>query len=458
MKTKRKIGIMLLFSSLLVLLPMDIASAFEEKTLVVTAYYSPKPNQVRYITGSYEGDKRLNGNGTNGADGTEVYRGMLAAPRTYEFGTKVYIPGLGIGTVHDRGGAIKAYENHDRIDVWMGEGDEGLQRALEWGSRTVEGKVYEPGTELADSIFFAEVVVPELVKEEIVEHMFAVNLDIGDEGEEVLEIQKALVELGYLSEDDLTGVYDEMTVAAVYLLQEKYEVVSSEDDYGAGYFGKKTRSTLESAVIALRSDEEVEEEEEVLHASAGEVEEEEKDESENELFASDLKVGDSGGEVKKLQEFLKNEGYFEGEAGGYYGSLTRDAVAEYQADKGIDDSNGYFGELTRCYINDSMKEDKLGIQVLAGLAGEYVPINVLTARINGRSLSLGASGEAVSTLQEILVRLEYLDEKPTGYFGENTEEALIAFQIEHDVIEDEDSYGAGVFGPMTSQTINQIAL
>lgn len=37
----------------------------EERTFVVTAYYSPLPNQEKYLRGSYEADIRLNGNGTH---------------------------------------------------------------------------------------------------------------------------------------------------------------------------------------------------------------------------------------------------------------------------------------------------------------------------------------------------------------------------------------------------------
>ncbi|MDH5597400.1 MAG: 3D domain-containing protein, partial [Candidatus Peregrinibacteria bacterium] len=127
------------------------ATGGETRKLLVTAYYSPLPNQTFYIKGSYEADIRLNGRGTNGADGTEVYMGMLAAPKTYPFGTRVSIPGLGVGEVHDRGGAILPYKDYDRIDVWMGHGEEGLSRALNWGARMVYGDVYftphqvEPG-------------------------------------------------------------------------------------------------------------------------------------------------------------------------------------------------------------------------------------------------------------------------------------------------------------------------
>ncbi len=74
----------------------DIADAEPEaetpdyyvQNFIITAYYSPLQGQEHYVTGSYAGDIYLNGNGTNGADGTEVYPGMIAAPKKYAFGTK----------------------------------------------------------------------------------------------------------------------------------------------------------------------------------------------------------------------------------------------------------------------------------------------------------------------------------------------------------------------------------
>jgi hypothetical protein len=69
----------------------DEAASVEKKKFIVTAYYSPLPNQSFYLKGSYEADIRLNGNGTHGASGKAVYVGMLAAPKTYPFGTKIYL-------------------------------------------------------------------------------------------------------------------------------------------------------------------------------------------------------------------------------------------------------------------------------------------------------------------------------------------------------------------------------
>jgi 3D (Asp-Asp-Asp) domain-containing protein len=101
------------------------------------------PNQKSYATGSYAGDIRLNGRGTHGASGQPVQDGMIAAPKTYAFGTKIALDGLGTMTVLDRGGAIvkagqRGYE-HDRIDIWMGKGDAGLTQSLRFGKQKVNG-------------------------------------------------------------------------------------------------------------------------------------------------------------------------------------------------------------------------------------------------------------------------------------------------------------------------------
>src|SRR3990167_3854949 len=95
-----------------------------KQTFIVTGYYSPLPGQEHYVTGSYESDVYLNGRGTNGASGSEVFPGMLAAPKSYPFGFKIDIPGVGISEIQDRGGAIvnagERGHEYDRLDIWMG--------------------------------------------------------------------------------------------------------------------------------------------------------------------------------------------------------------------------------------------------------------------------------------------------------------------------------------------------
>lgn len=257
------------------------------KTFTITAYYSPLPCQEYYVTGSYEGDKRLNGNGTNGADGTPVYPGMIAAPKTYAFGTKLHIPGVGNVAVHDRGGAIvpagSQSQAYDRLDIWMGYGDKGLKRALNWGKRTVDAVVYGMddsiveevtlfgfdesekecnGVVTADAVvepiaepdYEEPVVVETAVKPEVVEVVeeeissyFNVGLELGSKGEEVRKLQEELTTLNFYR-GEISGEFDALTQHAVFKFQQSQEIVASLEETGAGVFGPMTRGRLNEIV------------------------------------------------------------------------------------------------------------------------------------------------------------------------------------------------------------------
>jgi len=67
---------------------------YREVTLIATAYYSPLPDQKYYLRNNHQAEVILNGKGTHGASGKGVFRGMIAAPKGYEFGTKIWIPGF----------------------------------------------------------------------------------------------------------------------------------------------------------------------------------------------------------------------------------------------------------------------------------------------------------------------------------------------------------------------------
>lgn len=107
---------------------------------VVTAYYAPLPDQESYVTGSYLTDKILNGRGIATYSGKAPEIGHIAADlNILPLGTEVEIPGYGRGVVEDIGGRIKGY----RLDVFMGHGDEGMRKALEWGKQILEIEVIE---------------------------------------------------------------------------------------------------------------------------------------------------------------------------------------------------------------------------------------------------------------------------------------------------------------------------
>lgn len=75
--------------------------------------------------------------GTKTASGTKPHYGTIAAPRNIPFGTRIHIPGYGLGTVEDRGGAIK----ENRLDVFFpddkGKPGSGHRKALRWERKSL---------------------------------------------------------------------------------------------------------------------------------------------------------------------------------------------------------------------------------------------------------------------------------------------------------------------------------
>lgn len=124
---------------------IQITPEWENRTFIVSAYYSPLPGQKKYATWSYARDIRLNWQWTHWASWVAVHPWFIAAPSNYTFGTKIYIEWLGVGTVEDRWWAIvnawKRWHEHDRLDIWMWYWDEWLTRALNWWKKTVSWKI-----------------------------------------------------------------------------------------------------------------------------------------------------------------------------------------------------------------------------------------------------------------------------------------------------------------------------
>lgn len=124
-----------------------------------------------------------------------------------------------------------------------------------------------------------------------------------------------------------------------------------------------------------------------------------------------LKTGSQGSEVSKLQQALKNEGYYSYHVTGYYGSITQNAVMSFQKANGL--------------ITDGIA----GPQTLAQL------YNIV--------LKIGSSGNEVTQLQQTLRSKGYFNGPVTGYYGSITQNAVIAFQRDHGLTVD------GIAGPQT---------
>ena len=413
----------------------------EKRKLLVTAYYSPLPNQSFYIKGSYAADIRLNGRGTNGADGTEVYVGMLAAPKTYPFGTRVNIPGLGVGEVHDRGGAILAHKDYDRIDVWMGHGEEGLARALNWGARIVHGEVYFTAHQVEPGLSFS------WVSSELPASMVA-RLQARTQANKQAN-PAAFLKDSNANPTSVPPAAPTPTTVVTPAPTPATKVVEKEN---------KEITRLEQNLV---------------------------------LLASGLGKDASGEGVQNLQRMLWDLGYYKGEITGYYDQVTIDAVFQFQIENGIisnewDKGAGYFGKRT---LEALMSAAQQKIEILAGVPREvqvWVPakkvlpeianletasepverqsLNFSEALLNknfvqsealNSELDLNDKGDEVVRLQNFMIKHHHLaDGLNTGYYGAQTEAAVLKFQVEQGIVENAYSSGAGRVGPQTLAAIN----
>ena len=406
-----------------------------QRTFVISAYYSPIQGQKKYVTGSYSGDIRLNGGGVHSADGTPVFPGMVAAPKTYPFGTKMNIPGIGVVGVHDRGGAIvnagQRNQSYDRIDVWMGYGDAGLQRALHWGKRKVDVTVYGVSSAFQENVNLDGYSQAEKMAETATgaaPKTFVQDLSLNDQSDSVKNLQNGLTKLGYYS-GKISGDYDDATRAAVVKFQVDVGIVDTENDFGAGFFGPQTRKSLEDA----------------LNLKDSQVK--------NHLPQTPLSRDDQGDDVKKLQEALKQLGY-DVVVTGVYDSQTIDAIFKFQKDHNVVSSEsdfgaGVFGPKTMQILASNLA----GVSFSDANAQESTvkPVIVFT-----KDLKYGDKGDDVRRLQEELKRMNYLGIDPSGYYGDVTQHAVLKFQEAEGLVASEKDTGAGYFGQDSRASIHEI--
>lgn len=477
-------------------------------TCVITAYYSAVRGQQRYATGSYESELILEGNGTNGADGTQVFVGMIAASKQYPFGTKVYIPGFGMGEVHDRGGAIRG---QCRLDIWMGKGDLGLSRALAWGKRTVVCRIFMPGRPVPPGLddAAAKLQIPaatrQVTGDPVVKPFYDHDLTEGNTDAQVKDLERDLKKLQYFhgTPDE---AYDLATAQAVFAFQKSQDIVRSEDSYGAGYFGYQTRRALsrwragDAKLTPATKSEQAQPQPQLQN------------------LRRVISKGERSDEVFQAQELLGKLGYFPGQSTGIYGDQTRAAILKFQQEHGIvasaadkgagslgpvtakalltavtaladaarvyaqgergaviqrtqehlialqrlpgDATTGFFGEQTLAAVRQfqldlhlvSGKTDpnygRLGPRTVAAIERERRQREVAVV-----ALKRGDRGEAVKEVQRLLVAIGGFDGPVTGYFGAVTEEAVRAFQMRTRLIARSDDVGAGMVGPITKQKL-----
>lgn len=137
-------------------------------------------------------------------------------------------------------------------------------------------------------------------------------------------------------------------------------------------------------------------------------------------YADTLKYGSSGAEVTKLQQRLKQLGYFKADNTGYYGSLTQSAVKKFQAAKGIS-TTGTVGPQTSKALSAAGASSKSTVS-------------------KGTS---AAEKEKLKKVQDILKKMGLYKGKSDGLNGSMTKSAVKAFQ---------QKYGMKVTGTLDKET------
>jgi peptidoglycan hydrolase-like protein with peptidoglycan-binding domain len=144
-----------------------------------------------------------------------------------------------------------------------------------------------------------------------------------------------------------------------------------------------------------------------------------------------VQQGDSGSEVTAIQQRLQELGYFQGTATGYFGSVTKAAVKDFQQAKGLN-PDGVVGSKTDATLHGSQQSSSQS-----------------ESTSNNGVLKIGARGESVAELQQKLSE-SGLRAGDQGVFDEATQEAVRQFQQAKGLTVD------GIVGQQTLAALPQV--
>ncbi len=121
-----------------------------------------------------------------------------------------------------------------------------------------------------------------------------------------------------------------------------------------------------------------------------------------------LGTGNSGAQVTSVQRCLQKLGYYNGPVNGNFGPLTESAVKKFQQAKKISPI-GQVGPQTQRSLQAACQSQQ-------------------SSGNTSNVLKVGSRGAAVTQLQKSLRTLGYFNGPVTGYFGQETQQAVIRFQ------------------------------
>lgn len=141
-------------------------------------------------------------------------------------------------------------------------------------------------------------------------------------------------------------------------------------------------------------------------------------------------LGDSGSQVTKIQKRLKELGFYNGDITGYFGSDTQKAYKAFQTAAGVV-VDGICGKTDR----DILYSDNAPVYVAPTTEAKKKTTTKkkstkkTTKKKQETVISVGDYSDDVTAIQKQLIKLNYLEKgNATGYFGEDTEQAIKDFQ------------------------------
>ncbi|TWI59816.1 C40 family peptidase [Halalkalibacter nanhaiisediminis] len=249
----------------------------------------------------------------------------------------------------------------------------------------------------------------------------------GTSSSQVGSLQRQLKEAGYFKHE-VTGYYGRITTEAVRSFQRANRLTVD------GIAGPKTLNALQNATAVTM--EQVQPSPAPTTSSATPAQ-----------SNTVIRVGSTGQAVERLQQRLRDLGYFQGTVNGQFNETTSEAVRRFQQQQRIS-VDGIVGPQTWRALDSASV-------VAPAKPSALTPAPSTPAQTGSTSgstvLRVGSQSPAVSNLQSQLKVIGLFNQNPTGYFGTITEQAVRAFQRQQGLTPD------GIAGPKTVQLLNQLA-
>ncbi len=420
----------------------------KERFFIVTAYYSPLPNQKHYLKWSYKEEIKLNWAWIKWASWKPVFSWMLAAPKWYKFGTKIYLKWLWVWEISDRWWAIvhawKRGYKYDRIDLWVGYWEEWLKRALYWGKRKIKWRIVSKKSKI--TINYKKIPAPNWTVKNLnsIPSIFNKWIWVWSPKKLVIELKKFLKKI-WLYSGKINWIYDSKLIDTIYNFQINNWIIKNSKNYWAWYWWRKTRNLILKKYLNWDFDKKF------SKKISSKI---------NNFFSTPIKTKK---DIKKLQKILKDLNLYSWKIDWDYKKIKKIILNFQLKNKIIKSKNsiwaGYFWPKTRKKLkeiyNNFLKEQKRKIE----LEKKFNELNNIALKEAKKQIKKIEKikywdiSPNVRILQKQLKKLWYFNYKDTAIFWKITREALIEYQLDKKIIKSKNDLWAWRIWPKTKEAL-----